>query len=154
MLILTGWDWPAYGKSCFEIGRDVGNLSSECRRVSCVVATHPLDPARRPLLRAINELGFKNPTPIQAAALPFALGGRDVCGSAVTGSGKTAAFMLPVLERLLYRRVTATTPHNHSQEGRRARRQGAGEERGLWYSSRLTPDVLRTGLAASQPHAW
>jgi hypothetical protein len=64
----------------------------------------------RPLLRALKELGFASPTPIQAATVPAALGGRDVCGSAVTGSGKTAAFMLPVLERLIYRprRVAAT----------------------------------------------
>ena len=64
----------------------------------------------RPLLRAIRELGFERPTPIQAEAVPAALAGRDICGAAVTGSGKTAAFMLPVLERLVYRprRVAAT----------------------------------------------
>lgn len=39
----------------------------------------------------------------QAACIPLALAGRDICGSAVTGSGKTAAFTLPILERLLYR---------------------------------------------------
>lgn len=57
----------------------------------------------RPLLAAINELGWKKPTPIQARAIPIALTGRDLLGSAVTGSGKTAAFLLPILERLLYR---------------------------------------------------
>jgi ATP-dependent RNA helicase DDX27 len=64
----------------------------------------------RPLLRAVKDLGFANPTPIQAEAIPFALQGRDICGAAVTGSGKTAAFILPVLERLIYRprRVAAT----------------------------------------------
>lgn len=55
----------------------------------------------RPLLRAVEALGWDVPTPIQAAAIPPALAGRDVLGSASTGSGKTAAFMLPVLERLL-----------------------------------------------------
>jgi hypothetical protein len=46
----------------------------------------------------------------QAACIPLALAGRDICGSAVTGSGKTAAFTLPILERLLYRprQVAAT----------------------------------------------
>jgi ATP-dependent RNA helicase DDX27 len=39
----------------------------------------------------------------QAATIPTALSGRDICGCAVTGTGKTAAYMLPVLERLLYR---------------------------------------------------
>nr|CAD1844259.1 unnamed protein product [Ananas comosus var. bracteatus] len=57
----------------------------------------------RPLVRACEALGYKKPTPIQAACVPLALTGRDICGSAVTGSGKTAAFALPVLERLLFR---------------------------------------------------
>ncbi|CAN1801557.1 DEAD-box ATP-dependent RNA helicase 28 [Linum perenne] len=57
----------------------------------------------RPLLRACEVLGYTKPTPIQAACIPLALGGRDICGSAITGSGKTAAFALPTLERLLFR---------------------------------------------------
>ncbi|GAB2219154.1 hypothetical protein Droror1_Dr00006784 [Drosera rotundifolia] len=57
----------------------------------------------RPLLRACEALGYSKPTPIQAACIPLALTGRDICGSAVTGSGKTAAFALPTLERLLFR---------------------------------------------------
>ncbi|KAL7166243.1 hypothetical protein ACSBR2_037009 [Camellia fascicularis] len=57
----------------------------------------------RPLLRACEALGYTKPTPIQAACVPLALSGRDICGSAITGSGKTAAFALPTLERLLYR---------------------------------------------------
>nr|TKS03253.1 hypothetical protein D5086_0000152500 [Populus alba] len=46
---------------------------------------------------------YTKPTPIQAACIPLALTGRDICGSAITGSGKTAAFALPTLERLLFR---------------------------------------------------
>lgn len=57
----------------------------------------------RPILRAVTALGLNTPTPIQAKAIPLALLGRDILGSAVTGSGKTAAFMLPILERLNYR---------------------------------------------------
>lgn len=57
----------------------------------------------RPLLRNITALNFVSPTPIQSRAIPLALLGRDILGSAVTGSGKTAAFMIPVLERMLYR---------------------------------------------------
>ncbi|WRT69658.1 ATP-dependent RNA helicase DRS1 [Kwoniella shivajii] len=57
----------------------------------------------RPLLRALTSLQLSTPTPIQARAIPLALQGRDILGSAVTGSGKTAAFMVPVLERLCYR---------------------------------------------------
>jgi ATP-dependent RNA helicase DDX27 len=57
----------------------------------------------RPLLRALSSLQFSTPTPIQARAVPLALLGRDILGSAVTGSGKTGAFMIPILERLTYR---------------------------------------------------
>ncbi|WWC92760.1 ATP-dependent RNA helicase DRS1 [Kwoniella dendrophila CBS 6074] len=57
----------------------------------------------RPLLRALTSLQLTQPTPIQARAIPLALQGRDILGSAVTGSGKTAAFMIPLLERLCYR---------------------------------------------------
>lgn len=57
----------------------------------------------RPLMKAISALNYVHPTPIQAAAIPVALLGRDICGCAATGTGKTAAYMLPILERLLYR---------------------------------------------------
>ena len=57
----------------------------------------------RPILRGLAALTFTTPTPIQVRAIPIALQGLDVVGSAVTGSGKTAAFLLPILERLLYR---------------------------------------------------
>lgn len=57
----------------------------------------------RPLLKALTAMKFEHPTPIQAATIPTALLGKDICACARTGSGKTAAYMLPVLERLLYR---------------------------------------------------
>jgi len=53
------------------------------------------------LLAGIKELGFARPTPIQADAVPPALAGRDVLACAMTGSGKTAAFGLPILHRLI-----------------------------------------------------
>jgi len=53
------------------------------------------------LSRALGDLGFEKPTPIQAEAIPAGLTGRDVLASAKTGSGKTAAFLLPILHRLL-----------------------------------------------------
>src|SRR5262249_40171650 len=53
------------------------------------------------LLRGISQLGFSRPTPIQEAAIPPAMRGRDVLACAMTGSGKTAAFTLPILHRLL-----------------------------------------------------
>ncbi|MEM7354510.1 MAG: DEAD/DEAH box helicase [Acidobacteriota bacterium] len=53
------------------------------------------------LLRGIDDLGFLKPTPIQRDAIPPALEGRDVLACAMTGSGKTAAFLLPILQRLM-----------------------------------------------------
>jgi ATP-dependent RNA helicase RhlE len=53
-----------------------------------------------PILHAIREVGFEHPTPIQAKVIPVALSGRDLIGLAETGSGKTAAFALPLAERL------------------------------------------------------
>ncbi|EON97845.1 putative atp-dependent rna helicase drs1 protein [Phaeoacremonium minimum UCRPA7] len=71
----------------------------------------------RPILRGLTSVGFTKPTPIQAKTIPIALMGKDVVGGAVTGSGKTAAFIVPILERLLYRpkkvptsRVVILTP--------------------------------------------
>jgi ATP-dependent RNA helicase RhlE len=57
-----------------------------------------LDPS---LERGLKELGFRQPTPIQADAVPAALEGRDVLATAMTGSGKTAAFLLPILHKLI-----------------------------------------------------
>jgi ATP-dependent RNA helicase RhlE len=51
-------------------------------------------------LHALDRAGFEQPTPIQAQAIPPALAGKDVIGTAATGTGKTAAFLLPILERL------------------------------------------------------
>lgn len=53
-----------------------------------------------PLLEALNQMSFHKPTPIQVRAIPPALEGRDVIGVAETGSGKTAAFALPILQKL------------------------------------------------------
>ena len=53
------------------------------------------------LMRAIAALGFERPTPVQIEAIPPALEGRDILGCAMTGSGKTAAFVLPILQRIL-----------------------------------------------------
>src|SRR5262245_66562584 len=55
----------------------------------------------RDLLRGVKEVGFQRPTPIQADAIPPAVAGRDLLACAQTGSGKTAAFLLPIVNKLL-----------------------------------------------------
>ena len=57
-----------------------------------------LDPR---LMQGVRSAGYATPTPIQAAAIPPALAGHDLIGTAQTGTGKTAAFVLPILQRLL-----------------------------------------------------
>ncbi|MBL8768064.1 MAG: DEAD/DEAH box helicase [Planctomycetes bacterium] len=59
-----------------------------------------------PALEALARLGFESPTPIQAQAIPPALAGHDVIGGAATGTGKTAAFLLPLIDRLAGKRGT------------------------------------------------
>ena len=54
-----------------------------------------------PLVRAVHEHGYDTPTPIQAQAIPTVLSGADLMGGAQTGTGKTAGFTLPMLQRLM-----------------------------------------------------
>ncbi|HYB78448.1 MAG TPA: DEAD/DEAH box helicase [Thermoplasmata archaeon] len=58
-------------------------------------------PLHAKLQRGVREIGYRVPTPIQKGTIPHAVSGRDIVGTAQTGTGKTAAFLLPVLERLL-----------------------------------------------------
>ena len=60
-----------------------------------------------PLLRAVAAEGYTAPTPIQEQAIPHVLDGRDLLGLAQTGTGKTAAFALPILQRLAAHRAGA-----------------------------------------------
>ena len=65
------------------------------------------------IVSALLEQGYETPTPIQAAAIPKALAGHDLLAAAQTGTGKTAAFMLPSLERLKRYATTSTSPAMH-----------------------------------------
>jgi ATP-dependent RNA helicase RhlE len=70
----------------------------------------PLDPK---LLRAVLESGYTAMTPIQAKAIPVVLDGRDVMGAAQTGTGKTAAFSIPLLQKMLKHENASTSPARH-----------------------------------------
>ena len=66
-----------------------------------------------PIARAVAEMGYASMTPIQAQAIPVVLTGRDVMGAAQTGTGKTAAFALPLIQRLLRHENASTSPARH-----------------------------------------
>lgn len=66
-----------------------------------------------PLVRAVTEMGYENFTPIQEQAIPVVLQGRDVMGAAQTGTGKTAAFSLPLLQRMLKHQNPSVSPARH-----------------------------------------
>src|SRR5262245_6918197 len=92
--------------------RDKGRCAADGPGDVCAVARQTLDLPAMPfsgfgldpsIARATRELGFIRPTPIQKDAIPPALAGRDVLGCAMTGSGKSAAFLLPTMQRLLGR---------------------------------------------------
>src|SRR6185437_8721478 len=68
---------------------------------------HPLP------LKSIADTGYTTPTPIQAQAIPVVSEGRDVMGAAQTGTGKTAAFTLPILHRLMALANTSASPARH-----------------------------------------
>ena len=73
-----------------------------------------LNPA---ILKAVTEAGYESPTPIQAQAIPHIMAGLDVMGAAQTGTGKTAAFTLPILHRLMAHANTSTSPARHPVRG-------------------------------------
>ena len=72
--------------------------------------TLPLDPK---LLRAVADQGYATMTPIQAKAIPIVLSGKDVMGAAQTGTGKTAAFSIPLLQRMLKHENASMSPARH-----------------------------------------
>jgi ATP-dependent RNA helicase RhlE len=88
--------------------------------VSADLAATPAAPARfatldldAKLLRAVADQGYETMTPIQAKAIPIVLAGRDVMGAAQTGTGKTAAFSLPLLQKMLRHENASMSPARH-----------------------------------------
>ena len=66
-----------------------------------------------PIVRAVAELGYTEPTPIQLQAIPAVLSGGDLLAGAQTGTGKTAAFALPLLQRMMKHENASTSPARH-----------------------------------------
>jgi superfamily II DNA/RNA helicase len=93
---------------------------TEAEPVAILAAEEPAEPLpifadlglSDPILRAIEEKGYRHPTPIQAQAIPAVLSGRDVMGVAQTGTGKTASFTLPMLDILDGSRARARMPRS------------------------------------------
>ena len=88
-----------------EVGEAAAETSAPLR-----FDTLPLDPK---LLRAVADQGYATMTPIQAKAIPVVLSGRDVMGAAQTGTGKTAAFSIPLLQKMLRHENASASPARH-----------------------------------------
>ena len=73
------------------------------------------------LLRAVADQGYTEPTPVQREAIPLVLAGRDLLAGAQTGTGKTAAFVLPMLQLLASAPAKPTAQRRSAPTGRRAR---------------------------------
>jgi superfamily II DNA/RNA helicase len=99
-----------------------------------------------PLLRGIAKAGFARPTPVQGRVIPAALQGRDLLVGAATGTGKTVAFLLPVMQRLLERRApNAATRALVLTPTRELARQVRDHFLAVGSYTRLTADVITGG---------
>src|SRR5436309_15153075 len=76
------------------------------------------------ILQAVRDSGYTEPTPIQIAAIPLILAGHDVIGIAQTGTGKTAAFVLPILMKLAESKQTVTQAYNAARNRQNGRTRG------------------------------
>src|SRR5690606_21226307 len=85
----------------------------EVHRIHIALTTFSDFGLAEPIRRAVEELGYVTPTPIQAQAIPVVLQNRDVMGAAQTGTGKTAGFALPILQRLMRHANTSASPARH-----------------------------------------
>ncbi|MFC7658255.1 DEAD/DEAH box helicase [Pseudonocardia benzenivorans] len=115
------------------------------------------------LQRALDELGYERPSPIQAEAIPSLIDGRDLIGQAATGTGKTAAFALPMLQRLAQERrgsrgtaplglVLAPTRELAMQVTEAIARYGKGLRAGCWPSTAALPSArssVRSSVAST-----
>ena len=100
------------------------------------------------IMKAINEVGYTDPTPIQAEAIPEVLAGRDVLGIAQTGTGKTASFTLPMIHRLMRGRAKARMPRTLILEPTRELAAQVAENFDLYGKyTKLTKALLIGGVS-------
>src|SRR6185503_9402715 len=103
-----------------------------------------------PISRALKEENYHTPTPIQAQTVPIAMTGRDVVGIAQTGTGKTAAFALPILHRILENRIRPQPKTCRVPMGRQVRSVMQGVEVMVATPGRLLDLVQSNGLKLNQ----
>ena len=104
---------PAAADTAADTAADIAETVAETAAEALpppLFNTLPLDPK---LLRAVAESGYLVMTPIQAKAIPLVLAGRDIMGAAQTGTGKTAAFTLPLLQKMLRHETASMSPARH-----------------------------------------
>jgi ATP-dependent RNA helicase RhlE len=89
---------------------EVGENTAAALEVATTFAELGLDPQ---ILRALDDMGYSIPTPVQKQAIPLVLAGRDLMGQAQTGTGKTAAFALPLLQKMVAHANTSASPARH-----------------------------------------
>ena len=107
-----------------------------------------------PLLRALAALGYKVPTPVQVQAIPAVLGGRDLLAAAQTGTGKTAGFALPLLQRLA-EEGPPVAANSASSSGRSYRSTSANFWPPAWPSrSRAKTSPLTPPPWVRSPTTW
>ena len=109
---------PISSSGCVAAGKAENVLFSPAaascgKSVQLLTTTFDSFGLAEPILRAVHELGYREPTPIQAQAIPVVLQGRDVMGAAQTGTGKTAGFALPILQRLMRHANSSASPARH-----------------------------------------
>jgi hypothetical protein len=116
---------------------------------------------KEPLMRAVQEQGFLNPTPVQEKAIPAALSGRDVVGTAQTGTGKTVAYLLPSLQALLNGASPKSPRMLVLAPTRELAIQVADEARGLpvtpacgWHPSMGVPGCRSRPLSCAAGSTW
>jgi ATP-dependent RNA helicase RhlE len=93
-----------------EINSSTGAIESSTPPATITFADFGLDPK---IQKAVSEQGYSIPTPIQAQAIPHVLSGSDLMGAAQTGTGKTAAFVLPIIQKILRHASSSASPARH-----------------------------------------